>query len=154
MLQVGARLGLHQIKSPYATVNFLVWCEHNQNVLLFSIGGKIVLFRQSNCTRQLALQRMFFVRILKDALHTHMRTAAPCNIEHSNKAFGWLCKCNVKFGYEGVIAWNGATPSGSCKYVDRVGRSGHDTVVTPVVDEGSRCDLHLLELLFVILFVF
>ncbi|CAE7217059.1 GALNT12, partial [Symbiodinium necroappetens] len=37
---------------------------------------------------------------------------APCDIDNSNKAKGWDCKCKPE--YSGSIYWEGATPKGTC----------------------------------------
>ena len=37
---------------------------------------------------------------------------APCDIDNSNKAKGWACKCKPE--YSGSIYWEGATPKGTC----------------------------------------
>ena len=90
-------------------------------------------------------------------ISTCVRTAAPCDIENSNKADGLLCRCNTEGGFVGAITWSGANPSGDC-----VSQAPDDNTVIrrtaapalPDVGKSSGFGLHLLGGLFALLFVF
>ena len=87
----------------------------------------------------------------------HVRTAAPCNIENSNKVNGPLCRCKTEFGFMGVIAWSGPNPSGECVPEARNDNTAIRRTAAPAVanvGKSSGFDLHLLGGLFVFLFAF